>query len=107
MPTTGDKVRIIGGANKGAVGTVVVDDGGLLTVQTGRAMLKCPVEGVEFASKVVGGKGGKGGGGGKGKKKKKGGGLPSPSKDIRKASQAPSPKPSGDVNDLMAKFNRK
>ena len=107
VPTTGDKVRIIGGANKGAVGTVVVDDGGLLTVQTGRAMLKCPVEGVEFASKVVGGKGGKGGGGGKGKKKKKGGGLPSPSKDIRKASQAPSPKPSGDVNDLMAKFNRK
>ena len=57
----------------------MVDDGGLLTVQTGRAMLKCPVEGVEFASKVVGGKGGKGGGGGKGKKKKKGGGLPSPS----------------------------
>ena len=105
VPTTGDKVRIIGGANKGAVGTVVVDEGGLLTVQTGRAMLKCPVEGVEFASKVGGG--GVGGGGGKGKKKKKGGGLPSPSKDIRKASQAPSPKPSGDVNDLMAKFNRK
>ena len=50
---------------------------------------------------------GVGSGGGKGKKKKKGGGLPSPSKDIRKASQAPSPKPSGDVNDLMAKFNRK
>ena len=76
-------------------------------MQTGRAMLKCPVEGVEFASKA-------GGGGGKGKKKKKGkvrefgGGLPSASKDIRKASQAaPSSKPSGDVNDLMAKFNRK
>ena len=81
-------------------------------MQTGRAMLKCPVEGVEFASKAGGGGGV--GGGGKGKKKKKGkvrefgGGLPSPSKDIRKASQAaPSSKPSGDVNDLMAKFNRK
>ena len=112
VPTTGDKVRIIGGANKGTTGTVVADEGGLLTVQTGRAMLKCPVEGVEFASKAGGGGGG--GGGGKGKKKKKGkvrefgGGLPSPSKDIRKASQAaPSSKPSGDVNDLMAKFNRK
>ena len=80
-------------------------------MQTGRAMLKCPVEGVEFASKAGGGGNG---GGGKGKKKKKGkdrefgGGLRSPSKDIRKASQAaPSSKPSGDVNDLMAKFNRK
>ena len=42
VPTTGDKVRIIGGANRGrGRDRGRGRGGGLLTVQTGRAMLKC------------------------------------------------------------------
>jgi dsDNA-specific endonuclease/ATPase MutS2 len=108
-PTLGDTVRI---KKTGVVGVVVDVDGGVLSVQSGRNALKSPVEGVEFAP--AGGGGGGGGGGKKKQKKqkKKGSGLPSGvagSAAQKTSSSAPKPSPRGpaDVNDLMAKFNRK
>ena len=107
-PTLGDTVRI---KKTGVVGVVVDNDGGVLSVQSGRNTLKSPVEGVEFA--VAGAPGGGGGGKKKQKKqKKKGSGLPSGvagSATQKRSSSASKPAPRGpaDVDDLMAKFNRR
>ena len=54
VPTTGDKVRIIGGANKGTTGTVVADEGGLLTVQTGRATVAQIAGDIDEAARMTG-----------------------------------------------------
>ena len=88
------------------------NDGGVLSVQSGRNTLKSPVEGVEFAAAAAGA----GGGGGKKKQKKqkkKGSGLPSGvAKSATQKRSSAASKPAArsgpaDVNDLMAKFNRK
>ena len=108
-PTLGDTVRI---KKTGVVGVVVDNDGGVLSVQSGRNTLKSPVEGVEFAAAAAGA----GGGGGKKKQKKqkkKGSGLPSGvAKSATQKRSSAASKPAArsgpaDVNDLMAKFNRK
>ena len=112
-PTLGDTVRI---KKTGVVGVVVDNDGGVLSVQSGRNTLKSPVEGVEFAVAGAGAAGGGGGGKKKQKKqKKKGSGLPSGVAGGGKAqkqsggiaSSQPGARGPADVNDLMAKFNRK
>ena len=108
-PTLGDTVRI---KKTGVVGVVVDNDGGVLSVQSGRNTLKSPVEGVEFAAAGAGG-GGSGGKKKQKKQKKKGSGLPSSvakSATQKRSSGASKPAArsgSADVNDLMAKFNRK
>ena len=108
-PTLGDTVRI---KKTGVVGVVVDNDSGVLSVQSGRNTLKSPVEGVEFAAAGAGG-GGSGGKKKQKKQKKKGSGLPSSvakSATQKRSSGASKPAArsgSADVNDLMAKFNRK
>ena len=107
-PTLGDTVRI---KKTGVVGVVVDNDGGVLSVQSGRNTLKSPVEGVELAAAGAGG--GSGGKKKQKKQKKKGSGLPSSvakSATQKRSSGASKPAArsgSADVNDLMAKFNRK
>jgi len=110
-PTIGDSVRI---RKTGVVGTVVDACDGVLTVQAGRNQLKSPVEGVELHRGAGGGGGAGGGAGGGGKKKqkkKKGGGLPRATQTQRGGggrNAGPSDASGGsDVNDLMAKFNRR
>ena len=108
-PTLGDTVRI---KKTGVVGVVVDNDGGVLSVQSGRNTLKSPVEGVEFAAAGAGG-GGSGGKKKQKKQKKKGSGLPSSvAKSATQKRSSGASKPAArsgpaDVNDLMAKFNRK
>ena len=107
-PVIGDTVRI---RKSGVVGTVVDAFDGVLTVQAGRNRLKTPAEGVEFAdaggAKATAGPSGGGGGGKKSKKKEKkkgGSGLP---RATQPGGSPPASSGGADINDLMAKFNRK
>ncbi|MDB9925253.1 hypothetical protein OAD67_03220 [bacterium] len=107
-PTIGDTVRI---KKTGVVGVVVDNFGGVLSVQSGRNTLKSPVEGVKFAV-AVGGVGGDNSGGTVSKKqqkknKKKGSGLGAAANNSNAKSSKPSKSGPADINDLMAKFNRK
>ena len=108
-PVIGDTVRI---RKSGVVGTVVDAFDGVLTVQAGRNRLKTPVEGVEFADRggaKAKASGPSAGGGGKKKSKKKekkkgGSGLP---RSTKPGNPPPASSGGADINDLMAKFNRK